>query len=360
MESEQFSKVIELIKTGNKNEALPILKEILDKNPNHENAWLALSMCVGKIDKKKYCLEQALRINPENITTQNSLLKINQVLQSKIQKLNDPAEKDLQTDISKSIIDNQSHQKSIVKKFRKKSSKLVIYLSIFLAVFILLVLLGFIAANTIFKSTIPFSFLSTKTSTPTITSTFTSTPTNTQTITFTPSPTITFTPTPTRTITITRTPTLTYTSTTSPTPEPMTSLAKRAIQIAQSRGFSVYDKACENKSSCQAFNSVDPFLILVIENNGLITMTIWDESHSTSNFANPPGSSPPYVFELIWYTNLIDEIYDPFATSIGMTSAFVMDGTMVNKVFSMPTAYGYTVYGKLIEDNKMTLLITPP
>lgn len=66
MEEEDLKKAIVLIKAGNKSDSVPILKNILKTNRNNELAWLWLSVCADNTEDKKYCLQEALRINPNN------------------------------------------------------------------------------------------------------------------------------------------------------------------------------------------------------------------------------------------------------------------------------------------------------
>jgi hypothetical protein len=75
IQSEKFYQAAQQIKAGNKLAAIPILKEIIQENPNDENAWAGLYYCVEKDDQKIYCLEQVLKINPYNKKAQNALNK---------------------------------------------------------------------------------------------------------------------------------------------------------------------------------------------------------------------------------------------------------------------------------------------
>ncbi len=76
MTSEKLSNAIQLIKSGDKQAALPILKEIIQENPSDENAWLWLYSCVEEVEEKKYCLQQALVINPDNQGARSALMKL--------------------------------------------------------------------------------------------------------------------------------------------------------------------------------------------------------------------------------------------------------------------------------------------
>lgn len=45
----------------------------MQTEPNNENAWLWLYSCVENVEQKKYCLQQALKINPNNQGAQKLL-----------------------------------------------------------------------------------------------------------------------------------------------------------------------------------------------------------------------------------------------------------------------------------------------
>lgn len=108
-----------------------------------------------------------------------------------------------------------------------------------------------------------------------------------------PSPTETRTPTITPTSTITSTPSATFTPTSTQTLVPLTALAKQAIQVALAHGFASDIDSCAQEMSCQAYISQEPYMLVVIRNDGLITVTIWDETHSLLNYAKPWNVSQP-------------------------------------------------------------------
>lgn len=76
MSSEKLNQAVSLIKAGNKPAALPILKEIVQAEPNNEMAWLWLYSCVSTTPQKTYCLQQALKINPNNENARLALEKL--------------------------------------------------------------------------------------------------------------------------------------------------------------------------------------------------------------------------------------------------------------------------------------------
>jgi hypothetical protein len=88
MSSERLSQAVHLIKSGNKAAALPILKEVVQTEPNNENAWLWLYSCVEDIEQKKYCLRQAIKINPSNQDANNTLFKLETQTPAKSHSIN--------------------------------------------------------------------------------------------------------------------------------------------------------------------------------------------------------------------------------------------------------------------------------
>jgi hypothetical protein len=75
-QEDDLERAILLVKAGNKNEALPILKNIIKLDRNNERAWLWLSFCVDKADDKIYCFREVLRINPDNQHTRIALAEL--------------------------------------------------------------------------------------------------------------------------------------------------------------------------------------------------------------------------------------------------------------------------------------------
>jgi hypothetical protein len=81
MSLDKLNQAVRLIKAGNKNDALPILRKIVQSDPNNEMAWLWLYACVNTNPQKIYCLQQALRVNPENQNAQQALAKLSDLSQ---------------------------------------------------------------------------------------------------------------------------------------------------------------------------------------------------------------------------------------------------------------------------------------
>lgn len=141
MTSEKLAQAVQLIKSGNKIAALPILKEIVQAEPDNENAWLLLHSCVEKVEQKKYCLQQALRINPNNQDTRNALLKLESQPPVKPQSVN----REIDTSVRPSIDPRVSEKRSTKKSQKSVPTLLVGLLTI--GVFCLAATLFFLFAQ---------------------------------------------------------------------------------------------------------------------------------------------------------------------------------------------------------------------
>jgi len=76
MTTEKLNQAVQLIKAGNKQAALPFLKQVIQSEPNNESAWLWLYSCLDDTSQKKYCLQKVLEINPDNTDARNALEKL--------------------------------------------------------------------------------------------------------------------------------------------------------------------------------------------------------------------------------------------------------------------------------------------
>src|SRR5919197_1430449 len=75
MTSDKLRQAIELIKNGDKRGGQNLLVDVVNTDPNNETAWLWLSSVVPH-EKRAFCLEKALSINPQNIQARNQLEKL--------------------------------------------------------------------------------------------------------------------------------------------------------------------------------------------------------------------------------------------------------------------------------------------
>ena len=101
MTSEKLIQAVQLIKSGNKQAALPLLKEVVQADPNNENAWLWLYACVDKVEQKKYCVQQALRINPDSKNARMALSKLENKTGAFSEQVNPKKQSERVTEIGK-------------------------------------------------------------------------------------------------------------------------------------------------------------------------------------------------------------------------------------------------------------------
>lgn len=76
--SEKLQQAISSIKSGNKQHGQQLLAQILQAEPNNETAWLWMSAVVDE-DKRKYCIERVLKINPNNQAAKQALGNLNKI-----------------------------------------------------------------------------------------------------------------------------------------------------------------------------------------------------------------------------------------------------------------------------------------
>lgn len=88
---QQLEEAITLIKAGQKEQALPLLKQVVQAEPRNENAWLWLSTCFNDPEKKKFCINKALEINPENQKAHQLLERLEGVVQAEPLAASQPA-----------------------------------------------------------------------------------------------------------------------------------------------------------------------------------------------------------------------------------------------------------------------------
>ena len=67
---------IELIKADQREEAQGLLRELIGENGDFEDAWLWMSVVVDSLDQSAVCLENVLRINPDNTAADGALYRL--------------------------------------------------------------------------------------------------------------------------------------------------------------------------------------------------------------------------------------------------------------------------------------------
>lgn len=69
---------VELIKAGQREAALPILRALIREDNDFEDAWMWMSVAVETLDQSAVCLDNVLRVNPHNRAAAGALHRIRQ------------------------------------------------------------------------------------------------------------------------------------------------------------------------------------------------------------------------------------------------------------------------------------------
>ena len=67
---------IDLVKADQRQEALVILRGLIREDKDFEDAWLWMSIAVDNIDQSVICLDNVLRINPNNAQASGALYRL--------------------------------------------------------------------------------------------------------------------------------------------------------------------------------------------------------------------------------------------------------------------------------------------
>ncbi len=76
--SESIKQAESAIKAGDTKHAFELLRQVLAEDPNSERAWWIMSGLVQRSERAN-CLEQVLRINPENQFARDALTRLKQL-----------------------------------------------------------------------------------------------------------------------------------------------------------------------------------------------------------------------------------------------------------------------------------------
>ena len=93
MTEKQLHRGIALAKAGKKPEAKRILGQVVRSNPQSFPAWLWLAGVVETEEQRRYCLEKALQLNPQNEGAQRALARIQSESVGRAQVAKPPAAK---------------------------------------------------------------------------------------------------------------------------------------------------------------------------------------------------------------------------------------------------------------------------
>lgn len=67
---------IDLIKEDKQQEAYDILRSLIQEDGNFEHAWLWMAVVVKSLDQAIVCLDNVLRVNPENAMAASALFRL--------------------------------------------------------------------------------------------------------------------------------------------------------------------------------------------------------------------------------------------------------------------------------------------
>jgi hypothetical protein len=67
---------IDLVKLDKKGPAYEILRELIREDNNFEDAWLWMSVVVNNVDQSTICLDNVLRVNPNNTFAAGALYRL--------------------------------------------------------------------------------------------------------------------------------------------------------------------------------------------------------------------------------------------------------------------------------------------
>jgi hypothetical protein len=67
---------IELVKDERRHEARQLLRELIREDNDFEDAWLWMSVAVDSLDQSSICLDNVLRVNPDNSAAASALHRI--------------------------------------------------------------------------------------------------------------------------------------------------------------------------------------------------------------------------------------------------------------------------------------------
>jgi hypothetical protein len=77
---------IEFVKEDRRDDARPLLRGLIQEDSNFEDAWLWMSVAVDSLDQAIICLDNVLRINPDNVNAATALYRLRMVEMASEQK----------------------------------------------------------------------------------------------------------------------------------------------------------------------------------------------------------------------------------------------------------------------------------
>ncbi len=73
MSADNLRQAITLARAGDKTSARKILEALIEQDPQNEMAWIWMTDTTDSPEERRYCLEIALSINPNNVAAKKGL-----------------------------------------------------------------------------------------------------------------------------------------------------------------------------------------------------------------------------------------------------------------------------------------------
>jgi tetratricopeptide (TPR) repeat protein len=181
-DSAMFKEALDAIKQGDNDRALDLFSRLLRVDKDNLDCWLWMSTVVNSTKEQEYCLQNVIRLDPENKTARRGLTLLGKLPSVDIEPV-PPLRRSWEADLGKDVEE--------LTGFRKVMANPVLRIFVFLGGFIVfsgLIMAGIFGTRGLFKPRLtitPIAWTPTPTETPTITPKVR-----------TPTPTPIFTPTP--------------------------------------------------------------------------------------------------------------------------------------------------------------------
>lgn len=78
-ERQKLENAVALLKFGNKTAARELFIELVSNNPNLDDAWVGLSLCTSRPERRKQYLTRALRVNPAHSYARSALARLERI-----------------------------------------------------------------------------------------------------------------------------------------------------------------------------------------------------------------------------------------------------------------------------------------
>ena len=73
---ERLLDAIDLIKENRREDALTVLRQLIREDNNFEHAWMWMAVAVDSLDHSSLCLDNVLRVNPNNGVAAGALFRL--------------------------------------------------------------------------------------------------------------------------------------------------------------------------------------------------------------------------------------------------------------------------------------------